>query len=96
MAKRRRRSKAKLFGFPLTKRGSFWVFIIGVLMVIGSSIQLLWLVYSFTTVGTVMAAWGVGTYYAGSYMMYMIPWLVIIVVMLTLGFYFISVGKKGR
>ena len=97
MAKRRRRrSKAKLFGFPLSKKGAQWVFIIGILVVIGASIQLLWLVYSFATVGTAMAAWGVMTWYVGSYMTYMIPWIVIIITMITLGFYMVVVGKKGR
>lgn len=98
MAKKRGRGrkKVKFFGFPLTKKGAFWVFIIGILIVIGSSIQLLWLVYSFATVGTAMAAWGVGMYYAGSYMTYMIPWLVIVIGMTILGFYMISIGRKGK
>ena len=90
------RKKAKFFGFPLSKSGANIVFILGVLIVIGASIQLLWLVYSFATVGTAMAAWGVGTWYAGSYMTYMIPWLIIAVSMTILGFYMISVGRKGR
>lgn len=89
-------SKAKFFGHPLTKSAAGIVFWLGVLMVIGASIQLMWLVYSYMTVGAAIAAWGVSSYYAGSYMMYMIPWLVVIIVLYILGFYMISVGRKGR
>jgi hypothetical protein len=91
-----RRGRAKFFGFPLSKQGANIVFILGILILIGAGIQLLWLVYSFTTVGTALAAWGAYGYYAGSYMMYMIPCLVIVIVLLVLGIYMIKVGKKGR
>ena len=93
---KRGRRKAKFFGFPLSKTGANIVFLLGILILIGSSIQLMWLAYSYVTVGSAMAAWGADTYYAGSYMTYMIPWLVIDVILAALGIYMISVGKSGR
>jgi len=94
--KQKNKGKAKFFGFPLSKQGANIVFILGILIVLGALIQLFWLVYSYITVGSAMAAWGVGTWYAGSYMTYMIPWLIMDVILLSLGFYMIGVGRKGR
>ena len=93
---KKNKRKAIFFGFPLTKQGANIVFILGILILLGVGISLMWLVYSFVTVGSAMAAWGVGSLYAGSYMTYMIPWLVVEIAMLILAIYMITVGRKGR
>ena len=91
-----KKSKAKFFGFPLSKPGAQIVYILGVLLLIGTSINLLWMVYSFMTMSAAYAAWGVSGYYAGSYLTYMIPWLFIEITMVILGIYMINCGRKGR
>ena len=92
----KKKSKAKFFGFPLTKTGAQIVYILGILLLIGTSVSLLWLVYSFTIMSSAYAAWGVSGYYAGGYLTYMIPWLVVEVSMVGLAIYMISCGRKGR
>jgi len=93
---KRGRKKAKFFGYPLSQSGAGIVFILGILVLLGGSIQLFWLIYSWATVGSALAAWGAAGYYAGSYMTYMIPWAIFAVALTILGGYMISVGKKGK
>lgn len=93
---RRKKGKAKFFGFPLTKTGAQIVYILGILLLIGTSISVLWLVYSIMIMSSTYAAWGVSGYYAGSYFTYMIPWLVVEISMLILAIYMINCGRKGR
>ena len=93
---RKEKKKAKFFGFPLTKMGAQIVYILGVLLLIGTAVSLLWLVYSYFTISAAYTAWGVDPVYAGSYMTYIIPWLVIEISMVILAFYMISCGRKGR
>ena len=93
---KKKKGKAKFFGFPLSKMGAQVVYILGILLLIGTSINLLWMVYSFMTMSATYAAWGVSGYYTGSYLTYIIPWLAIEIVMVVLAFYMINCGRKGR
>jgi len=92
----KKKTKAKFFGFPLTKSGAQIVYILGILLLIGTGSSFLWLLYSFTVMSSAYMAWGVSGYYAGGYLTYMIPWLVVEVSMLVLAIYMISCGRKGR
>lgn len=94
---RRGGGKAKFFGFPLSSTGANVVHILGILLLIGTGISLLWLVYSFVVMSSTYASLGLaGTYYAGNYITYMIPWIIMEIAMLILAIYMINVGKKGR
>ena len=90
------KKKAKFFGFPLSKGGAQIVYILGILLLIGTSISLLWMIYSFITMSAAYAAWGVSGYYTAGYLTYIIPWLVIEIGMVVLAFYMINCGRKGR
>ena len=89
--------RAKFFGFPLSKTGANIIYILGILLLIGTLCSFMWLIYSFVIMGSAYAAWGViDTLYAGSYMTYMIPWAIMEIVMLALAIYMINCGRKGR
>lgn len=92
----RGRGKAKFFGFPLSTTGANVVYILGILLLIGTLCSFMWLIYSFVIMSSAYAAWGVSGYYAGSYITYMIPWIIMEIVMLILAIYMINCGRKGR
>ena len=94
--KKGKKGKAMFFGFPLTKGGAQIVYILGILLLIGTGISFLWLIYSFAIMSSTYAAWGVSGYYAGSYMTYMVPWIAVEIAMMILAIYMIKCGKKGR
>jgi len=94
----RRKSKAKFFGFPLSKSGAQIVYILGVLMLIGTSLGSIWLIY---IVWGSYTAWqyyiglGLEGYYAWSVFSW-IPYIVVIISFLILAIYMMQCGKRGR
>ncbi len=87
--------RAKFFGFPLSKTGANIVYILGILLLIGTLCSFMWLIYSFV-MSLTMAVWGLYGYYGGAYLTYMIPWAIMEIAMLILAIYMIKVGRKGR
>jgi len=94
---KRKKGKAEFFGFPLTKGGAQIVYILGVLLLIGTSLSFLWLVYSAFTAYMLFQTYvleGYAGYYAFSLWNW-IPWLVVEIAMMILAIYMMQCGKKG-
>lgn len=89
------RGKAKFFGFPLSNVGAQIVFILGVLLLIGTLMSFLFLTWSFISTSALLSYYGTHISYAGAFLSW-IPWLITEIFMLGLAIYMIKVGKQGR
>ena len=92
------KSKANFFGFPLTQTGAQIVYILGVLLLIGTLLSSLWLFYlvwnSYMLWQTIVDL-GYEEYYAWS-MFSWLPHIISSVVFIILAIYMMQCGKKGR
>ena len=84
------RNKVKFFGFPISRSSAPILFILGVLIFIGTLTSFLWMgwsLLSLTALGFQISGYGIMT---------ILPWLIMEISILTLSIYMIIIGKKGK